>query len=291
MRAGRVFAGGGRFFSAAGAVDAELAQRIDVTRAAARIDGGRQTATLSGLLGGYGADADLVDVRATFKDPENRALGSLWLGPVTRDDRARDTTLLPRSVKERIPPRTRAIDVKLLGHRNAGRYTDAYVDNVGLQLSLPGGAVSQPQLGDEPPVKHLKAFVGARLLTARPLVDGRGAGRVKLACPASTVGACSGVIRLRLPGAGGRRVAAFRIARNRVGTTAVRLQAAVGRRVRRERRVPATLSVVSRDGQALERQTVVPVTLVAVRRRARGRGSSGRAALRTRRRAAARSAA
>jgi hypothetical protein len=281
-RTGVSLGGGAAFFSAADAADAELAQRIDVTRAAASIDAGRGRAALSALVGGYGADADTASVRAVFKDPENNVLATLELPKVTTADRANATNLLPRTETRAIPARTRAIDVLLHGERAAGTYTDAYVDNVALELSVPGVPGSGGP--DDPPVTHLKPFAGISVLTAEPAFARR-VGRVLLGCASSTVGACTGWFDLV---AGGSRIAPrvpFAVAPGATATVDVQLR----KRLRKPR--AATLRAVSHDGQGLQRRTRIPVTLVPARRRARVPRSAGTAAARTPRPGAGRSAA
>lgn len=176
---------------------ADLFQRIDVAAAAASIDRGLGRAALTGLLGGYGADADAVAVRAVFKDPEARALGRLDLAPVTPADRANTTTLLFRAAAGAIPPRTRAIDVLVHAERRAGTYTDAHADNLGPELSVPGVPADPPADPGDPPVDDLEPFHGVVVVTARARLDAAGRARFTLACATSTVGACRGTLELR----------------------------------------------------------------------------------------------
>ncbi len=270
---GQALGGGARFFSAATDPAPTLSQRIDVASAAASIDAGLGTATLSGLLGGYGADADALSVRAVFKDPENRELGALTLGTVGTAERFNDTTLLRREAGGAIPARTRAIDVMLHGERNAGAYTDAYADNLALVLSVPG--VPGKTGIDQPPVPGLKPFTGVSVLTAQPRFSSKGGARVLLACASATVTSCSGSLELRatLPG----QTTAQRIARYATFTVGhgvsrhyvVRLLAAGRKRILRMRQLPATLIAVARDGQGLQRRTTIPVTLKLPGRAAR----------------------
>lgn len=263
--AGRALGGGGRFFAGAGDAAPVLSQRVDVAAAAASIDGGLGTATLSGLVGGYGADPDALSVRAVFKDPENKELGALELGGVGTVERANATNLLHREAGGAIPQRTRAIDVMLRGTRGAGEYTDAYADNLSLVLSVPG--VPAETTPDDPPVPNLKPFNGVSVLSARPRFSTKGGARVLVACASATVTACSGSLELRatLPGqTAARRVgrfATFSVRRGASRYAVVRLLARHRRPILRRRALPAVLIAVARDGQGLERRTTIPVVL------------------------------
>lgn len=262
---GRTLGGGARFFAGADDAAPVLSQRIDVVAAAESIDAGLGTATLSGLVGGYGADPDALSVRAVFKDPENKELGALELGSVGTGERANATTLLRREAGGPIPQRTRAIDVMLRGTRTAGGYTDAYADNLSLVLSVPG-VPAQTGPGD-PPVFPLEPFNGISVLSARPRFSAKGGARVLLACASATVGSCSGSLELRavLPGqTTARRIARFRSFSLRHGGArhvVLRLLATGRRRILRLRQLSAVLLAVARDGQGVERRTTVPVTL------------------------------
>ncbi len=263
--AGRSLGGGARFFAGADDATPQLSQRVDVAAAAESIDGGLGTATLSGLLGGYGADPDALSVRAVFKDPENTELGSLDLGAVGAAERSNGTNLLRREAGGAIPPRTRAIDVLLSGTRAAGGYTDAYADNLSLVLSVPG----VPAKGgiEDPPVLDLKPFSGVGVFTAEPRVSSKGGLRILLGCTSSTVGACTGSLQLdaTLPGrAAPVRIARFALFKLKPGASrrvVMRLLSRYRKRILKLRQLAATLRPVTTDGQGLLRRPRVPVTL------------------------------
>ncbi len=262
---GRALGGGARFFAAAGEAAPTLSQRIDVAGAAASIDAGIATATLSGLVGGYGADTDALGVRAVFKDPENRELGSLVLTPVGTAERLNDTTLLRREAGGAIPARTRAVDVMLHGERHAGGYTDAYADNLALVLSVPGLPAKTGV--EDPPIPGLKPFGGIGVYTAQPRFSRKGGARFLLGCASATVTACSGSLELRatLPGqtkpARIARYATFALGHGASRHVVVRLLAKTRKRILRLRQLSATLIAVARDGQGLQRRTTIPVVL------------------------------
>ena len=259
--------GGRAFFSAAAAPQADLLQRIDLSAAARAIDSGGAGASLRGLLGGYGADADAITVTAAFRDPEGAVLGRLQLGPVAPAERGNATNLLLRTAAGAIPPRTRAIDVTLHGERRAGAYTDAYADRLALVLSVPGVPVDPPVGPDDPIVPDLRPFAGVSVITARPDVSRRWRSSVTVACPSATVGRCSGRIALvaKLPGARTRtRVAHFAYFSLAPGATepvALRLLRAPRKLLARRKTLRARLLTIARDAQGIQRERTVAVTL------------------------------
>lgn len=260
--------GGDAFFSGGGT----LLQRIDLTASAAQVDTGQATARLSGLLGGYGADADAVRLRATYRDAEGATLGTLELGPVTAADRANATGLLHRAAGGGVPARTRAVDVALTGTRNGGSYTDAYADNLALVLSVPGVPVPGPVDPQTPPVPNLKPFAGFTVLTPRLHLSKAGTVRVRVACASATVGHCAGFLELRGgPGSGrpGGRIARYAYPSLRPGqraTVTVILIRRHWRALRRKRSFAVRLMAVARDGQGLERRRTVPLRVRPSRR-------------------------
>jgi hypothetical protein len=269
IAAGQSLGGGGAFFSAGDDPASSLLQRIDLNGSAERIDTGKATAELSGLLGGYGSDDDAVSATATFLDPEGRALGVLRLGPVTAADRARGTTLLHRTATRGIPPRTRAVDVSVAGSRTGGAYTDAYADNLALVLSVPG--VTGDPAG--PPVRNLRPFSGITVLTPRLHLSRRGSVRVRIACGSSTVIRCAGTLELRaqlLRGLAPQRIArfgTFSVSPGGRRNVTLQLTAQARRALRRRTSFRATLQAVVGDGQGLQRRMTVPLRV----RRSRGR--------------------
>jgi len=109
-----------------------MTQEIDVSAAATAIDGGTVRATLSGLLGGYGSEADATTVNAYFVDAGDV---TLEIGPVTAADRANQITLLAREDSAMIPSGARSILVSVTFERlSVGSYNDAYADNLSLTL-------------------------------------------------------------------------------------------------------------------------------------------------------------
>jgi streptogramin lyase len=112
-------------------------QHVDVAREATGIDAGRGSVVLSGLLGGLDTQEDNASVKALFLSAAGDELGSVQIGPVTRDDRQSVTTLLQRSASAAVPAGTRAIRVVATSTRlNGGPTNDGLFDNLSLTLDV-----------------------------------------------------------------------------------------------------------------------------------------------------------
>ena len=112
-------------------------QLVDVSSVAAAIDDGRVSVNLSGSIGGRLSEADQGSLAATFVDGGGGALGSLTIAPVTAAARGYQTTLVPRTARGRVPPRTRAIRVVATADKESGgAANDAYFDNLQLTLDV-----------------------------------------------------------------------------------------------------------------------------------------------------------
>jgi hypothetical protein len=189
------------------------------------------------------------------------------IGPVTPDERGRDTNLLLRSTAAAIPPRTRAVDVTIHGRRHAGTYTDAYADDLALVLSVPGVPVDPPVQPGDPIVPGLRPFSGVTVLTARPRFSRHWRATIGVACASATVGRCSGSLELRgrLPGARGRtriaHFAYFSIVPGQSRHVRLRMLVAARRALRHRRSVGGRLLSVARDTQGVQRSRTVPVRL------------------------------
>ncbi len=145
--------GGVNFFAGGpgGALSAAT-QVVDLSGAAAEIDAGQVTATLSALLGGFATQTDNATVSATFLNAGGAPGGAIRLPTVNPGDRNSVTALVARSSSAPVPAGTRRISVRIDAIRNEGSYNDGYIDNVSLVL---GG----------PPVFHKS--VGVRLVSGR----------------------------------------------------------------------------------------------------------------------------
>jgi streptogramin lyase len=160
--------GGGDGFGWGGTMSANIGkswalQHVDVAREAEGIDAGRATVTLSGLLGGIGAQEDYASVKALFLSASGDEIGSAEIGPVTRDDRQSQTTLLPRSATAALPAGTRAVRVVATSVRlNGGPTNDGLFDNLSLTLDVSPA----PPPDTHPPVDVTAPVVDS--LTASP---------------------------------------------------------------------------------------------------------------------------
>ncbi|MET0768300.1 MAG: hypothetical protein ABW081_00225 [Solirubrobacteraceae bacterium] len=259
--AGAALGGAGSFFAGGPAATATATQRVEVGGVAPEIDRGTATVTLSGLLGGFRADADAGALEATFRDPAGAAIRTVALAAPTAAQRANVTTLQPRARTDAVPRLTRAIDVTMRATRaGAGEYDDAYFDNVALTFVAPGAPPPPPP--DDPP---LKPFAGVRAITGLATVDrARRRIGVRLLCLDATVGRCRAVLTLttRLKARGpfvtaGTAEAAVRpgaIRRVHIG-----LNGKARRTVRERRRVKMLLYASARDGQGVTRLSTIPL--------------------------------
>ena len=73
---GAALGGGANFFAGGNTEQSVGAQPVNVTGAAAEIDAGGVSATLSALLGGYSSQEDHATVTATFLDAGGAPLGA-----------------------------------------------------------------------------------------------------------------------------------------------------------------------------------------------------------------------
>jgi hypothetical protein len=117
--------------------ESSATQVIDVSAAALEIDAGTVTATLSALEGGFSSQRDYATVTLRYLDASSETIDLISLAPVTVDDRASTTELLPRSDAGKVPPGTRALRVTIDAVNFDGSYDDGYADNVSVVLSAP----------------------------------------------------------------------------------------------------------------------------------------------------------
>jgi hypothetical protein len=109
-------------------------QTADVSKYGGTIDLGVVQASLTGWLGGNGAQADNAVLEADWYDATGAPLGSTSIGPVTNTDRNDKTSLLKRTVTSPVPVGTRTVVVSLILNRFEGAYNDGYADSLVLKL-------------------------------------------------------------------------------------------------------------------------------------------------------------
>ena len=131
--------GGVNFFAGGpgGALSAAT-QVVNLSGAAAEIDAGQVTATLSALLGGFATQTDNATVSATFLNAGGAPGGAIRLPTVNPGDRNSVTALVARSSSAPVPAATRQISVRIDAIRHEGSYNDGYIDNVSLVLRYEG---------------------------------------------------------------------------------------------------------------------------------------------------------
>jgi len=116
-------------------------QWIDLSAFTTAIDAGGVTFDLHGYLGGWEGQDDHAGLRVTFRNTQGDPLSTATLGPVSAADRNGITSLLARSVTDRLPVGTRQIEVVLEMNGTDGSWNDGYADDLSLTLTL-----------DKPPV-------------------------------------------------------------------------------------------------------------------------------------------
>ena len=145
--------GGGNNFFAGGPGDNSgkqtthtASQTIDVSGAATEIDAGQVGATLTAFIGGYTGAEDLATVTARFLNAAGAELGSVRVGPVTRDDRKIKTVLLKRTAQANVPPNTRSIPVVITVTADGNGANHAFIDNISLLLGKASTATTKATL-------------------------------------------------------------------------------------------------------------------------------------------------
>ena len=127
---------GNNFFFGGFTGDSTGTQSMDVSWAAADIDRGAVTYTLSGYLGGFDGQDDNVTVKALFRSSPFGAATQAAIGPVFSAERNGATGLLLKSKTGTVPVGTRQIDIVQEMIRVSGSANDGYSDNLSFVLAL-----------------------------------------------------------------------------------------------------------------------------------------------------------
>jgi len=143
-------------FAAPGA-DTAMEQSVDIGAAAAGVDRGAVSFSLSGWLGGWGDLPERATLTAIFLDADGHATGA----PVViadADAQARNhlTGLVPREQSGVVPTGTRRIVVTVHFLSGQASYHNAYADNISLTLRGEVGAVGPAPLA--PPEARIPAL-------------------------------------------------------------------------------------------------------------------------------------
>lgn len=149
---GAQIGGGAAYFMGGDQAATSASQTVDVSQAAAEIDGGGVQAVLSGDIGGFDVQDDNMTITATFLDGSGNPVGSpMQIGPVMASDRSSQTELLPRSTSGvTVPAGTRSIAVTMTANRVAGSDNDAAADNLSLilvNIAPPAGTLPAANVG------------------------------------------------------------------------------------------------------------------------------------------------
>src|SRR6516225_10267627 len=100
--------GGAQFFGGGNVASSTLSQTVDLSGAAAQIDTGTVSYTLSGWLGGFLEDPSETSVNIAFLAANQSPLGGNKIGPVSVIERRFKTALLQRTTVGTIPAGTRS---------------------------------------------------------------------------------------------------------------------------------------------------------------------------------------
>lgn len=135
-----------QFFGGGFAGASRLAQTIDLTASTSAIDGGNQSYTLDGWLGGFDGQDDNVVLRATFKNSSGATLGSGSIGPVLSAERGGNTSLIQKTFTGKVPAGARSAEISLEFTRVSGSANDGYADNLYFGLTSGGSGTSSLNL-------------------------------------------------------------------------------------------------------------------------------------------------
>lgn len=125
---------GTNMFCAGSSAQSAMAQMIDLVPLASEIASGTVGYELSAWLGGFGAQADSVEVVAIFMNESGSEVGRASIGPVGPEDRAGATGLVERRASGTVARDATRVEVRLVGRRAEGTSSDGYADNVSLVL-------------------------------------------------------------------------------------------------------------------------------------------------------------
>lgn len=114
-----------------------ITQVVDLSKFSRIIDQGQATFRVSAFLGGGGSDEDLAYCFVLFQEPNgDSAIVASMFGPNSMA-RANQTSLLPFSVSNTVPPNVRFATVVLQFTLATGTYSNGYADALTLTISGP----------------------------------------------------------------------------------------------------------------------------------------------------------
>ncbi|HEY1737147.1 MAG TPA: phosphoesterase [Acidimicrobiia bacterium] len=109
-------------------------QTISLATYAAKIKGGKVTATAAGWFGGFSSQTDNASLVVQFRNSSGVVVATITAGPVTAAQRKSVTGMLQRTVTKAVPKTATTALVQLELKRLDGSYNDGYADNLSLTL-------------------------------------------------------------------------------------------------------------------------------------------------------------
>ncbi|MER5638925.1 alkaline phosphatase family protein [Kitasatospora sp. NPDC002227] len=144
---------GRAFFAPGNFGDGAMTQTVNVSSAAAAIDGGGVSYNLAGWLGGWTTYGGYAAVSLHFKDGAGRPVGAAAKLPtVSATDRGLGTKFLSRTATGAVPAGTRSIQVEVQFLSTTSE--TGYLDNLSLTLSTPVAAPAPVA----PPVSQVPGY-------------------------------------------------------------------------------------------------------------------------------------
>lgn len=125
---------GPNFFAAGSADKSTVSQVIDLSPGITAIDAGGVTFDLSAYLAGEGSDDDNARVTVSFAGDKKQELGSAMIGPVTPEDREKQTISVLRRAVALVPAGARSATVTLDLEKTHGSRVTASADDIALVL-------------------------------------------------------------------------------------------------------------------------------------------------------------
>lgn len=122
------------YFQGGSRGSSQMTQTVDVSSAAAAIDGGTVSSTLSGWLGGINTYDDAAKVTATYLNASGTTLGTSVIGPVLAADRNNTTGMVQKTANGALPSGTRSIRVAV-DFSMTGTQNDGIADDLALTLN------------------------------------------------------------------------------------------------------------------------------------------------------------
>ncbi|WP_353328097.1 carbohydrate-binding protein, partial [Chitiniphilus shinanonensis] len=125
------------FYGGANRERSDAYQLIDLTSFSNSIDGGNVKFALSGYLGGWEDQTDLMELNATALNANGDGLGMVQLQAPSPAERNNVTALALKQVVGALPIGTRQLRLEMVSSRVGGSNNDGYADNLEFRLFDP----------------------------------------------------------------------------------------------------------------------------------------------------------